>query len=502
MEILEKNMNLYRISLLMVMFLSGMLFAQHIDNFELTTTTPSRNDLVSNSITDLFYIDGILYVATGRGLSISDDNGESWTNYTEKDYGGRGGVTALDVGPDGTLWIATGFDSTVSENTDLQTGGGIRYREPGSNEWHFIPQPVDARDDTAGGKKPTTTPVQNITFDLAAISANEVWLASFGGGIRRTLDRGNTWQTITTDGLPFDVLSHLNHRGFAVIEENGNIWVGTVGGISKTSDGGQTWQRFTSSNQNRPISGNWVIGIWHNPFDNSIWATTLTSEVGEFNAISRTKNGGASWDIFLKDELADGTFPRYVAFYDSAVYVATENGVYKSIDDGATWFLLPPIRDRVSGEGLYTSTFYSVATSPAMLPQHRLWVGSADGLASTDNSGYDWTIYRAFISTRERTNPKVYAYPNPYAPIHNDRPLRFQFDVAAPTVATIEIFNFAMEKVTTLVRDIDTVVPGTEDRSLIWDGKDNNGRLVDNGVYFFKAKIGSSITWGKIVIIN
>ncbi|MEZ4764321.1 MAG: hypothetical protein R3C26_14415 [Calditrichia bacterium] len=84
--------------------------------------------------------------------------------------------------------------------------------------------------------------------------------------------------------------------------------MGTVGGISKTSDGGHTWQRFTSSNQNRPISGNWVIGLWHNPYDNSVWATTLNSQDGEFNAISRTTNGGVTWDIFLEDELSGWHF--------------------------------------------------------------------------------------------------------------------------------------------------------------------------------------------------
>ncbi len=485
---------------------AGILFAniavaQVVEKFSFQET-PARNGVISNSITDLYYLNGALYVGAGRGLGISYDNGSSWEQYTEDDYGGRGGVTALDIGPDGTLWITTGFDSLVEEGTELQTGGGIRYREPGSTEWNYIPQPVDARDDTANGKQPTTTPVQNISFDLIAVSANEVWITSWGGGIRRTLDRGQTWETITTDGLPYDVLGQLNHRGFSVMQENGNIWVGTVGGISKTSDGGQTWQRFTSSNQNRPISGNWVIGMWHNPYDNSVWATTLTSEEGEFNAISRTTNGGATWDIFLEDELSDGTFPRYVAFYDSAIYVATESGVYKSIDDGENWFIVPPIRDKVSGEGIYTNTFYAVATSPAMAPEHRFWAGSSDGLASTDNSGFDWTIYRSFVSTRERTDPKVYAYPNPFTPAHTDRPCRFQFDVSGAADVTVDIYNFAMEKVTTIQSSIAAVPAGTEDRSVIWDGSDSNGRMVDNGVYFFRASVGGEVSWGKVVVIN
>ncbi len=476
--------------------------SQSIVSFSLQET-PDRSGLVSNGITDLLYKNGTLYVGTGTGLSITRDNGQSWENFTEDEYGGRGGATALDIGPDGTLWIAAGFDSLIeSENTSFQTGGGLRYLEPGSDQWVLIPQPVDAREDTLNGKKPTTTPVQNITFDLTAVSANEVWITSWAGGVRRTLDRGQTWEVITTDGLPFDALGQLNHRAFSVMNENGNIWVGTVGGISKTSDGGQTWERFTSKNQNRSISGNWVIGMWHNDFDNSVWATTLSSDTSEFTAISRTKNGGATWDILLQEELSDGTFPRYVAFYDSAVYVATENGVYKSIDDGQTWFILPPIRDKVTGEGLFTSTFFSVATSPADGPNHRLWVGSVDGLASTENSGFDWIVYRAFVSTRERTDPKVYAYPNPFSPQHSDRPCRFQFDITQAGEVTVEIYNFAMEKVTTVSGVQNAPAENSFDRTLTWDGNDNNGRPVDNGVYFFKANVEGKTTWGKIVVIN
>ncbi len=494
-------MNICRIILVSFLLSAAGLFAQVVQRFNFQEK-PDRSGLISNSITDLRYENGVLYVGTGNGLGITRDNGQSWENFTEADYGGRGGVTALDIGPDGTLWIATGFDSLVSSGDELQTGGGLRYRAPGSSEWVRIPQPVDAREDTAGGKKPTTTPVQNITFDLLALSDSEVWITSWGGGVRRTTDRGQTWEVVTTDGLPFDALGQLNHRGFSVTAGNGNIWVGTVGGISKTSDGGQTWERFTSTNQSQPISGNWVIGLWHNPFDNSVWATTLNSQEGEFNAISRTQNGGASWDIFLKEELADGTFPRYVAFYEETVYVATEKGVYKSVDEGQTWFLLPDIRDNLTNEGLFTRTFFSVATSPAHPPFHRLWVGSVDGLASTDNNGFDWIVYRSFVSTRERTDPKVYAYPNPFTPLHSDRPCRFQFDISRAGEVTIDIYNFAMEKVTTLSGFPSEPGGDSFDRSLTWDGKDNNGRLVDNGVYFFRALVEGKTTWGKIVVIN
>ncbi len=487
------------LGILVMLLLTTMGMAQSILQYRLGEA-PDRRGIIGNAITDLLYRHGRLLVGTGYGLSMTTDLGRSWVSWGPSEYGGRGGVSAMAVADDATLWIATAYDSTIN-GTDLQVGGGLRYLPPGSTEWVYIPQPVDARDDTVGGKSPTTTRVQNVTFDIAILDT-QVWIASFGGGIRRSLDGGQTWEVITTDGKPFGALQNLNHRGFSVMVENGNIWVGTADGISKSADGGKTWMRFTHQNQGQPISGNWVIALAYNPYDRSVWAATLRAEdPEEFNAISRTRNGGLTWEVYLAEELADGSFPRYIAFFDSAVYVATENGLYKTIDDGNTWYQLPPIRDAVTGEAVLTDVFYSVATAPARAPFHYLWVGSSDGLAMTGDNGYTWTVFRRFVSTRERTDPPVYAYPNPFSPLRHEF-VRFQFDIAGATTVTIEIFNFAMEKVITLTESLAAPEAGSDDRSMHWDGRDSNRRMVDNGVYFFRARVGDRVSWGKIVIIN
>ncbi|MEL6820966.1 MAG: hypothetical protein AAFP70_04325 [Calditrichota bacterium] len=494
---------------LLTMFLAVCLFtiyafAQVPDGYKIGQGEPDRSGLIGNGVTDLAYKNGTIYAGTGFGLSISEDEGLTWQNFTAVDYGGQGGVSAIFITDDNTLWIATAYDTLVEEDQSLSIGGGLRYREAGSNDWVFIPQPVDAVTDTAGGQKPTTTRVQNITFDITVRGSDEVWITSFGGGVRRSLDRGQSWEVKTTDGKPFSALDELNHRGFsATIDTSGNVWIGTVDGISKTADGGVTWERYRHDNQSQPISADWAIGLWHNPWDNSIWSTTIRSvDTTETNGVSRTKNGGLTWDTYLTEELSDGTFARYVAFYDSALYVSTEKGVYKSIDDGNTWFLFPMITDNVSGESINTSVFYSAATSPAASPNHRLWVGSLDGMASTANNGFDWTVFRGFVSTRDADSPSVYAYPNPYSPQISDRPLRFQFDVESAGVVTIGIYNFAMERVIELTSSQGAPTQGSFDRSMVWDGNDSNGRPVDNGVYFFRAQVGSEVNWGKIMIVN
>jgi ligand-binding sensor domain-containing protein len=248
----------------LLIFQTGGLKSQVVSSYQFVEN-PDRGGLVGNGITDLLWsdINHTLYVGTGFGLSTTANDGERWDNFTPTDYRGKGGVSALAFTHDSTLWIATGYDTMVDSETRLSIGGGLRYFRPDSG-WKFIPQPVDARDDTANGKRPTTTRVQNITYDIAILDT-QIWIASFGGGVRRSLDRGKTWEVITTDGLPFGALAYLNHRGFSLLAEDDTIWVGTAGGISKSTDGGNTWRRFTHTNQNQPISGNFVIALGRRP---------------------------------------------------------------------------------------------------------------------------------------------------------------------------------------------------------------------------------------------
>jgi hypothetical protein len=448
--------------------------------------------LLGNGIIDLLARDSVVWVATGYGLNRTSDGGSSWQIYESSDYQAKGGVSAMAFMDDSTLWISTAFDTIVSDGSELPAGGGLSYTRDDGQTWTHIPQPVDPRDVTE--YKPTTTNVQNLTYDLA-IADSTIWIASFGGGLRKSGNMGQTWEVITTDGLPFEPLKYLNHRAFSVMVENDNIWAGTAGGISSSGDGGKTWHRFTHQNQEHPISGNFVVALAYQPFANTIWAATIETDTNEVRAVSKSDNGGETWDVMLQ-----GTWAHNFAFHDSIVYVACDDGMFVSADGGANWYTLPPIRDFRSGEEILTALFYSAGVSREYSGK-RFWAGSADGLASTVDDGNHWYVHRSFKSTQDPDVPDVYAYPSPFSPSRQGY-IRFQYDITRAGEVEIDIYDFAMDKVAT-VRDYETEPAGSgSDRSAKWNGTSDSGNTVASGVYFFRAKIEGKVTWGKLVIIN
>jgi len=462
-------------------------------SFQLGPTAEGSVDrLLGNAMVDMVTKDYILFAGSGYGLNRTYDGGSTWTAFTSKDFGGKNGITAITFMDDSTLWIATSFDTSITDVGELPAGSGLSYTRDNGRSWSHVPQPIDPR--TVTDYKPTTTNVQNLIFDIAILDST-IWIASFGGGLRRSEDMGSTWHVVTTDGIPFSALDYLNHRAFSVMSENGNLWVGTAAGISRSSDGGNSWRRFTSKNQEFPISGNFIVALAYQSEANTIWAATIETDSTEIRAVSKSINGGESWEVVL-----EGVFAHNFAFDGQIVYVAADEGLFLSNNGGESWYTLPPLRDNQTGEEILSTIFYSAGVSYEA-GSNRLWAGSADGLATTSDNGNTWQIFRSFQSTRRDDTPDVYAYPSPFAPSEQGF-VRFQYDISRAGEVVIEIFNFAMEKVATIRESEAAPAGGSFDRSARWDGRTSSGNIVASGVYFFRVKVEGKVSWGKLVIIN
>jgi len=459
----------------------------------------SDDGLYGNGIVDLAVKDSVLWAATGYGLNKAVYNSAAenwvWKSYRTEQYGGKGGVTAMGYMDGATFWIATAFDTTIREDSDeaadLPAGSGLSYTRDGGESWTHVRQPVDPREII--DYSPTTTVVQNLIYDIAFVDST-IWIASFGGGLRRSDDMGKTWQVVTTDSLFFSSGTNLNHRAFSLLNANDTLWIGTADGISKSPDNGLSWKRFKFSNSSgQTISGNFVTGLAYQESRNTVWAATMEAEdENHQRGLSRTSDGGRTWERLLLDEQI---FSYNFAFDGSSVFAASDKGLYYSTDNGENWDVIKALQDFNSGDEIFHEDYYSAAVQP-LTPFNRLWLGSSDGLATTvmdgDFSIREWKIFRSYVSIKNRPKPKVYAYPSPFSP-ERHLYVRFVLDEDKTLDEPIKIFDFAMDKVASI--SADELKPK-------WDGRNLKGDLTASGVYFFRAKSGGKVTWGKIVIIN
>jgi hypothetical protein len=452
----------------------------------------------SNSVVDILPVGDAIWTATGEGLSVTNDNGATWTHFSTPEGIGHGSATALATFG-GRIWAATAFDTTTALGS-FDAGGGIGWTSDG-HSWHWFPQPVDSRDESR--YKPTTTNVQNLIYDIAIVPSETdttVWIASFGGGLRKSTDLGQTWTVVTVDGLPFDALTYLTHRMFSVHFDGRALWAGSAGGIHRSLDYGKTWTTFTHQNQTEGISGNFVVAIGHHEVDGRtvIWAATVEAlDSSEVRAVSVTLDNGLTWRTTLQ-----GEFAHNFGFDGETVYAATDDGVYKSSDLGLTWARFPAITDAITGESLLTTEMAAVAA----IPSRSVWFGSMDGLAASFDDGRSWKIFHAFETPGGPTAPETYAYPNPFSPLRQgvtesgDGHVRFQYHLTQSGRVTAEVFDFGMNAVATVVRDR---YRSAGDFSEVWNGKNDFGDMVANGVYFYRITIdGSKTLWGKVMVIN
>ena len=471
---------------LTLIFLSfaGGVFAKSVNTYSLQGGEPSAGP-VGNGVTDLQDGNDVLWIGTGNGLSRYVKTTDSFESFVGYENVARGSISAVWASGD-SIWIAAASDSFVaSAEENLPFGTGFSFSSDNGETWSHFDQPGP-------------TPIQNLCYDITVVDG-VVWGASFGGGLLKSADGGLTWEQTAPDSLVFDPNAYLNHRAFSVLNADGELWVGTAKGVNKSPDNGETWTNYNFSNQQNPISGNFVVGLAHQKTDekNIIWAATWKADNQEESyGLSKSENGGLTWTVHLEDYKVQN-----VGTDGPNVYAATNVGLFKSPDYGKTWYPFPPIEDKATGEKIYSVEYYSVYAQDGTV-----WTGTADGLARTSNNGFTWDIFRSFRPTGENGEPRTYAYPNPFSPTrHNelggDGHVRLQYNTTSDTYVTIKIYDFAMDLVTTVCENKSRSGPG--DFNEVWTGKNDYGDDVANGVYFYSVTLdGDGTYWGKIMIVN
>ena len=409
---------------------------------------------------------------------------------------------------------------------------------------------------------PITVTQANVTYDIA-FSDKFAWIASWAGGLRRyrykfsdddwqpvPLPMDDQFELITCGAFdsngdstyvevinkskitvaphkmyvlrdyylnprdPIDGGNH-NHKAFSVLVYSDTIWVGTANGINRgiidaSADDCIDWEHY--SYPTHGLSGNFVVGLALQMYKGKrvIWAATVNADdPTEQRGVSYTINDGLSWNTALLGERVYN-----ITAQDSLVFAATANGLWKT-EDGINWARYNPARQAIpvpntaihSTDEVLANEVYSVAfDSRPYYGDNSIWIGTGDGAAhSYDLDGLNWKIFRA-----EYDQDEDYAYPNPFSPYtHNviggEGYVRFHTNEWSGTfVIDLDVYNFAMEK----------VFAGSFDRrdassgALKWNGRDTQGRLVNNGVYFVKLNYPEnqsskpSAHWVKLIVVK
>jgi len=483
-----------KITLFLTLVLLVPSLSQSGDYINYSLETPASG-LAGNSVVEIIYDGRYIWAGTGSGLSRSSDGGITWRTFDHTNGLNQDGISAMAFKEkDTTIWVATSYTQII-DGIPVPFGSGFNQTKRDIISWDSFPPEQASR-------------VGKLAYDIA-ISDTTVWAACFYGGLIRSEDKGQTWGNVFIDSVSrYDYENGLyqdfRNRVFAVTadhSESGDttfIWSGTAAGIFKfiytTSDTADTVIAYQHDDTiSTTISGNFVIslGIQKLGSEKIIWAGTQPTYSGTY-AASFTIDNGATWNQTLA-----GDKIWNFDFKDSVVWAATSSGLKRSTDLGTSWKVFNYMQDKDRPDQQILSTeFYAVR-----LVGDTIWAGNFDGLVKGTDDGISWKVYRSFVPIGTQQAKSSYAYPNPFSPLLANQRVRIHYKPDSDGEVTIKIYDFEMKLVKT--------IPGNAPRAggveydEVWDGKNEKGEIVANGIYFFKMEgPGSQKEWGKIGVIK
>ena len=117
-----------------------------------------------------------------------------------------------------------------------------------------------------------------------------------------------------------------------------------------------------------------------------------------------------------------------------------------------------------------------------------------DGLADSTM----WFTTVTDVQTEKELVPTEYAlgknYPNPINPTTT-----LQFDLPKSSSVTLEVFNVSGARVRSLLRGENV---GAGRHTMMWDGRDQSGRVAPSGVYMYRIAAGDFHAWKKMTLLK
>jgi hypothetical protein len=273
---------------------NGLLVVGIGNTFSGATYTSANNGASWSPATSPYY--GFLFcmatkgtdilIGTWYGVSVSQNNGSSWTTPPNTGLPSNATVTALAV---------NGSDIIAGVSGSSAGGTGVFISSNNGSTW------------TAKNNGLTNTMVYALAVNGTSL------FAGTNGGVFRSVDNGSSW-TAANNGITSGGISSLVVNG-------PYIFAGTSAGIFASSDNGSNWTNISSSVlQSIPVSsilvdGTFIYagtgnGIYRRPLSEvaSVGGTKQEDQLSIYpnpvNDILHVDNGGLQTGLIIMDQLS------------------------------------------------------------------------------------------------------------------------------------------------------------------------------------------------------
>jgi len=315
LDVSKSPFRLLTLSLLLFSFLF-LAFTARADAPAFQTYT-QRDGLAADYVTSIaFEPSGAVWIGTSNGATRVQD--KYWVTYTAANGLGNSWISGIATGGDGKVYFAT-------------EGGGLTLFESATHKT------LD--------KSNSTIPSNYLTA-IAVDKQNRVWVGTYGAGVARLAERGDTWTKFTFGN---------NYINALALDASGNPWVATNDGAFFFD--GEHW---TPSTQAAGLASNRVNAVAVAP-DGRVWFATddgVTVYDGE-----RYHSYGE------EDGLASNSAYAIAIDAQQRVWVGTALGL--SVLDGGEW------KTYARADGLADDRVTTLAFDARGNP----WAGTPHGLS-------------------------------------------------------------------------------------------------------------------------
>ncbi|MEM9264412.1 MAG: YCF48-related protein [Cyanobacteria bacterium P01_F01_bin.13] len=319
---------------------------------------------------------GVMISSWDRGISISLDSGETWTDYTQ---GLDKDKQADEFDTHHFSEIALSENFAIDKTAFLGGFNGLYKSNKSGQQWKEI-------ETLARGAV--------VAMDVSPNYAEDGTLAlnTYVGKIMKSSDRGDTWQ-LTMNGAEvprlngsfkpsyqdprrfFDIAFSPDYASDQTLFSSG-LWTKFL----RSTNGARSWSLHSLSAEARGLT------LLLSPEFGTDKTMYVFNQAG---LLFRSTNGGKTLQEIAKlpwergnDSPSMAISPEFVE--DRTLYTVAETGVYKSTNAGETW------QSTTENSPIAKAKNLHLEISPAYLQDQTLYVSSYDGLFRTTDAGENW----------------------------------------------------------------------------------------------------------------